>query len=173
MSRVPTMTAREITAMRRLQEVAAGGALPAVARGYSRWGEHAAGWLLLGLVGAAVDERRRRQWLGVTCASFGAHAAAVVLKRVVRRRRPDSPDVRVLVGTPSDLSFPSAHAASTTAAAVALAPLVGAPVAAGAACVMGFSRVLLGVHYPSDVAVGTGLGLLSGAVVRRAMAVRA
>lgn len=173
MSRVPTVATLEIAAMRRLQEVAAGGRLPAVARGYSRWGEHAAGWLLLGLVGAAADRRRRTRWLGVTGAAFGAHAAAVVLKRVVRRRRPDSPDVRVLVGTPSDLSFPSAHAASTTAAAVALAPVVGAPLAVGAAGVMGLSRVLLGVHYPSDVVAGACLGLVSGALVRRATAVRA
>ncbi len=172
-SREPTMPSREILAMQRLQDSAGRGRLPSVARGCSRWGEHAAGWIVLGLAGAAVDRSRRPQWLGVTYASFGAHAAAVVLKRIVRRRRPDSPHVQVLVGTPSDLSFPSAHAASTTAAAVALVPLVGAPLAVGAAAVMAVSRVLLGVHYPSDVAAGVGLGALAGAAVRRRPAVRA
>ncbi|MBO3083831.1 phosphatase PAP2 family protein [Cellulomonas sp. zg-ZUI188] len=153
--------------MRRIQEVAGDGPLPSLARGYSSWGEHARGWLALGVVGAAVDRDRRRLWLGVSAAAFGAHAGAVVLKRVVRRKRPNDPRVAVLTSTPSDLSFPSAHVASTTAAVVALAPLVGMPFAVAAAGGMAFSRVLLGVHYPSDVAVGAALGAVSAVVVRR------
>ena len=45
-------------------------------------------------------------------AAFAAHAAAVVIKRLVRRPRPHHPAVAVNVGTPSSLSFPSAHATS-------------------------------------------------------------
>lgn len=152
--------------MRRMQGVAARGSVQAAARAYSMWGEHAAGWLALGLAGAVLDPERRRTWLTVSGSSFVAHAAAVVLKRVVRRPRPDDPTVAVLVRTPSDLSFPSAHAASTTAAAVALVPLIGVPAATGAAAAMAAARVLLGVHYPSDVLAGAGLGLVSAAVVR-------
>lgn len=163
------MTDAEIDVMRRIQELAGDGPLPALARGYSSWGEHARGWLALGLVGAAVDRDRRRFWLGVTAATFSAHAGAVVLKRVVRRRRPDDARVAVLTSTPSDLSFPSAHVASTTAAAVALAPLVGMPLAVAAAGGMAFSRVLLGVHYPSDVAVGAALGAAAAGVARRVL----
>lgn len=154
--------------MGRVQQVASRvPAVPAAARAYSTWGEHAAGWLALGLAGAVVDRRRRAEWLGVTAAAFGAHAAAVVLKRVVRRPRPDDPAVQVLVRTPSDLSFPSAHAASTTAACVALGGIVGPVPAAALAGGMAVSRVVVGVHYPSDVAAGAAIGAVTGALVRR------
>lgn len=152
--------------MERVQAIG-GTAIPPMARGYSRWGDHAAGWILLGLAGAALSERRRRDFLAITGAAVLAHGGAVVTKRLVRRRRPSDPRVRVLVKAPSDLSFPSAHASSTTAACVALTPLVGAPVAVAAAATMAGCRVALGVHYPSDVAAGAALGLAAGAVARR------
>ncbi|WP_454049447.1 phosphatase PAP2 family protein [Cellulomonas sp. Marseille-Q8402] len=153
--------------MRRVQAVPGRDALAGAARGYSRFGEHAAGWLVLAALAAALDRPRRRDWVVVGGAAFTAHAAAVVLKRVVRRRRPADPVLEVLVRTPSDLSFPSAHAASTTAAAVALVPVVGAPVAGALAGAMMLSRVLLGVHYPTDVLAGAALGAVSATVVRR------
>ena len=146
------------------------GSLPDIAHAYSSWGEHSRGWLALGLAGAVADRDRRTVWLSVVGSAFTAHAAAVVLKRVVRRRRPFDPGVRILGRTPSDLSFPSAHAASTTASAVTLAPIVGAPAAVGLAAGMAGSRVMLGVHYPSDVAVGAAIGLAAGALGRRVAA---
>lgn len=163
----PTVSSAEIDVMRRCQHLAAGGRLPAVARAASAWGEHAGGWIALGLVGAAVDRRRRDVWLATATGAFAAHAAAVVLKRVVRRRRPSDPAVLVLVATPSDLSFPSAHAASTTAAMVALAPVIGAPTAVVGSLAMGFARILLGVHYPSDVVVGGLIGVMASRAARR------
>jgi membrane-associated phospholipid phosphatase len=156
----------EIGLMQRLQ-AASGSRGASLARGYSLWGEHALGWMGLGLAGAVVDRSRRRQWLSVTGAAFVAHGSAVVLKRVVRRRRPFDERIVVRVKAPSDLSFPSAHVSSTTAAAVALTPIVGAPAAAAAVGAMALARVSLGVHYPSDVVAAAALGLGSGLAVRR------
>jgi membrane-associated phospholipid phosphatase len=153
--------------MQRVQAVPGRDRLAAAARGLSLFGEHAAGWLAVSAVAAVVDRPRRREWVVVGGSAFTAHAAAVVLKRVVRRRRPADPALEVLVPTPSDLSFPSAHAASTTAAAVALVPVVGAPVAAALTAAMMGARVLLGVHYPTDVVAGAALGAASAVAVRR------
>lgn len=161
------MSNLEIDVMRRWQEIANRPPFPAIARGYSTWGEHAAGWIALGVVGACVDKRRRDIWVDVAAGAFAGHAAAVVLKRVVRRRRPHHESVEVLVPTPSDLSFPSAHSASTAGAVVAMAPLVGAPVAVGAIGAMAGSRVLLGVHYPTDVLAGVAIGIVSSRLARR------
>jgi membrane-associated phospholipid phosphatase len=155
----------EIELMQRLQ-AASGSAGGALARGYSLWGEHALGWMGLGLAGAVVDRGRRHQWLAVTGGALVAHGAAVVLKRVVRRRRPFDDRIVIRVKAPSDLSFPSAHVSSTTAAAVGLAPIVGTPAAVAAAGAMALARVSLGVHYPSDVAAAAALGLASGLAVR-------
>ena len=104
----------------------------ATARGMSLFGEHAAGWLALGLLGALADRPRRRDWLTATAGVAAAHGASIAVKRVVRRPRPTHPRVQVLVGTPSRLSFPSAHATSTTAAAVLYGGLLGRRLVAGA-----------------------------------------
>jgi membrane-associated phospholipid phosphatase len=130
----------------------------AVARGMSFFGEHALGWLAAGGIAALVDRRRRRDWLTAAAGVAAAHGASIAVKRVVRRPRPADPRVQVLVGTPSRLSFPSAHATSTTAAAVLYGRLLGRPLAALLVPPMALSRLVLGVHYPSDVAAGAALG---------------
>lgn len=92
----------------------------------------------------------------------------MVVKRIVRRKRPHDPAVVVNVGTPSQLSFPSAHATSTTAAAILMGRTTGLPLPAVLVPPMALSRMLLGVHYPSDVACGIALGAVIAAIARRA-----
>ncbi|OBF10565.1 hypothetical protein A5730_06715 [Mycobacterium sp. ACS4054] len=129
-----------------------------VARGLSHFGEHSIGWLAVAAVGALLMPKRGWDWLVAGAGAFAAHAAAVVVKRVVRRQRPHDPAVVVNVGTPSQLSFPSAHATSTTAAAILMGRITGLPLPALLVPPMALSRMLLGVHYPSDVACGIALG---------------
>ena len=117
-------------------------------------------------VGMAVDPARRGRWAMVGVGSFGAHATSVVVKRLVRRRRPDHPAVRVGVGTPSKLSFPSSHATSTTAFALLAGSVAGVPVAPALVPVMLASRLVLGVHYPSDVFAGAAVGAGCAALTR-------
>jgi len=137
------------------------------ARGLSHFGEHSIGWLTVAVLGAVLMPRRRRDWLVAGAVAFTAHAAAVVIKRLVRRRRPHHPAVAVHVGTPSELSFPSAHATSTTAAAILMGRTTGLPLPAVVVPPMALSRILLGVHYPSDVAFGVALGaVIAGIAVR-------
>nr|WP_297614853.1 phosphatase PAP2 family protein [Nocardia sp.] len=136
-----------------------------VARGMSHFGDHSLGWIGIAAVGALVDKPRRREWAGVAVGAFGAHAASVVIKRIVRRPRPNDPSVQVNVSTPGKLSFPSSHATSTTAAAVLLGRLTGLPLPAVLVPPMLLSRVVLGVHYPSDVLAGSALGAASAAFV--------
>ena len=135
------------------------------ARGMSHFGEHALGWVAIAAAGALADKPRRRQWAGVAVGAVGAHAASIVIKRIVRRPRPHAPSVQENVGTPSKLSFPSSHATSTTAAAVLLGKLTGLPLPAVLVPPMLLSRVVLGVHYPSDVIAGSALGAASAAVL--------
>jgi membrane-associated phospholipid phosphatase len=140
------------------------------ARALSHFGEHSIGWLAVSLLGAVLVPRRRREWLVAGAGSFVAHAAAVLIKRVVRRQRPQHPAIAVNVGVPSQLSFPSAHATSTTAAAILMGRATGLPRVMGAAVLvapMALSRVLAGVHYPSDVAAGVALGAAIAAVTIR------
>lgn len=128
------------------------------ARALSHFGEHSAGWVGVSLLGALLQPSRRRAWLTAGVGAFVAHAAAVVIKRVVKRTRPDHPAIAVNVGTPSRLSFPSAHATSTTAAAILLGRVTGLPLPVVLVPPMALSRLVLGVHYPSDVLTGVVLG---------------
>ncbi|MGA7134252.1 MAG: phosphatase PAP2 family protein [Mycobacterium sp.] len=137
----------------------------AVARALSYFGEHSIGWLAVSAIGAILQPARRRAWLVAGGGAFAAHAAAVLIKRLVRRARPHHPAVEVNVGTPSRLSFPSAHATSTTAASILLARATGAPLPVMLVPPMALSRVLLGVHYPSDVAAGVAVGAAVAAIV--------
>ncbi|MEU6482970.1 phosphatase PAP2 family protein [Streptomyces sp. NPDC046887] len=75
------------------------------------------------------------------------------------------PPGRRQVGTLGRYSFPSSHAASSVAAAVAFGAVrVGAGRVAGpVAAAMCVARLVTGVHYPTDVAAGA----LLGAVVAR------
>jgi len=157
----------EVRALSEVQRRIGRGPVVATARGMSLFGEHAGGWLALGLAGALVDRARRRDWLTATAGVAAAHGASIAVKRVVRRPRPAHPQVQVLVGTPSRLSFPSAHATSTTAAAVLFGRLLGRRLTPALVPPMALSRLVLGVHYPTDVAAGALLGAGVAAVTRR------
>lgn len=158
--------ALEVRALNAVQRTVGPPPVVRVARGMSLFGEHAAGWLAIGAAGALVDRPRRREWLVATAGVAFAHGASIGVKRVVRRPRPDDPAVRVLVGTPSTLSFPSAHATSTTAAAVLFGALLHRPLVALIVPPMALSRLVLGVHYPSDVLAGSLLGAAVAAAAR-------
>ncbi|WP_369272990.1 phosphatase PAP2 family protein [Streptomyces sp. R11] len=130
----------------------------AAARVLSRAGEHGALWLAAGVAGAAVDGGRRGAWLRGTALTAGAHLVSMGVKRVVRRPRPAH--VEPLVRTLGRHSFPSSHAASAAAAAVAYGAL-GAHTIVPLAAAMCVSRLVVGVHYPSDVVAGVALGALT------------
>ncbi|GHF59154.1 membrane-associated phospholipid phosphatase [Amycolatopsis bartoniae] len=157
----------EIDILAKVQGVLKRPATVKAARGLSHFGEHSIGWFAAGLVGAAVDRKRRKDWLVAAGGVVAAHGASIAVKRVVRRPRPEHPSVEVLVGTPSRLSFPSSHATSTTAAAVLYSGLTGRNLVPALVPPMLASRLVLGVHYPTDVLAGAALGGVVGGLLRR------
>lgn len=157
----------EVAVLAAVQSTLATPPVIATARAMSHFGEHAAGWVALSAAGALLSRQRRREWLLVGVGAVGAHAAAIAIKLAVRRSRPHHPAVAVNVGTPSSLSFPSAHATSTTAAAMLLCRASRSPLPLAVVPLMALSRLVLGVHYPSDVVAGALVGAAVAQTVTR------
>ena len=161
------LAAADLALFRRVRGAATDEDSVAAVRRFSALGEHAAVWLAIGATGVVVDSRNRSRWTKATAAIGGAYLLNTALKAVVRRPRPDIEDLPALMSTPTQLSFPSAHAATSFAAARAFSAglLPAAPLYALAGA-MAASRVFLGVHYPSDIVAGAALGTAIGSVAR-------
>ncbi|KRG68060.1 phosphatase PAP2 family protein [Pseudoxanthomonas dokdonensis] len=90
------------------------------------------------------------------------------LKRWTRRPRPFASDVRIQawIAPLDEFSFPSGHtlhAVAFTLVALAHYPLLAPLLLPFTACVAA-SRVILGLHYPSDVLAAMGIGSLLAAL---------
>jgi len=103
--------------------------------------------------------------IGLIATSIAVH----LLKLLFRRPRPESSNL--LLSMPGDWSFPSAHSAQAAAFFLALALLAGrslsTPSTILCACLclaitvaVGWSRIYLRVHYPSDVLAGMVLAVV-------------
>jgi membrane-associated phospholipid phosphatase len=132
-------------------------------------GEWAAVWIAIGAAGAAADCPRRPRWLAAAAVGPAAIGVNYVVKVAVGRDRPLIEEHPPLARAPSKLSFPSAHATSSVAAATALGRV--APGGRGLlyclAAAICLSRPYLGMHYPSDVLAGVCVGVILGRAIPR------
>jgi undecaprenyl-diphosphatase len=110
------------------------------------------------------DEKGKDSGILTAVALTGSGLITLGLKSAINRNRPEDPE-----GTTrrSNSSFPSGHASGVFSVATVIGsryPKARIPVYSIASLV-GYSRIYLGKHYPSDVLGGAVLGIASGIVV--------
>jgi undecaprenyl-diphosphatase len=122
--------------------------------------------LLLLLAGGFIGWR-----LGLLALLLGTLNLSIYwgLKHWTRRERPfrQCDDIRECVRAADPFSFPSGHAMHATAYAVLFSirfPSLTLPLA-GFAALVALSRVVLGVHFPSDVLAGAAIGAATAGLV--------
>lgn len=109
------------------------------------------------------DNRTKRDALYMATSTATTYLLNLAIKKLVRRPRPFLTDANLVpVYRPGEWSFPSGHTSSVFSAVTSLARVfpkwyVIAPSYLWAAGV-GYSRMYLGVHYPTDVTAGAVLG---------------
>ncbi len=113
---------------------------------------------------AANNKELRQNALFVASSTAISMGTTTLLKLIFKRRRPFVRNVKVIpIYEPTRYSFPSGHTSSSIAAATALSMAypkwyVIAPAFAWAGATS-YSRMYLGVHHPTDVLAGIGIGV--------------
>ena len=151
---------------------------PTLDRAMSRLSQ-AANYSRLSIASAAVlaavggQTGRRAAAGGLASVAVTSSVVNLLVKPLGRRRRPDRAAQEVPIARhvdmPSSSSFPSGHSAAAFAFATGggrTMPQVAVPLRALAAAVA-YSRLHTGVHYPSDVLVGSLTGLVLAALTER------
>ena len=134
----------------------------------SRLGDGVFWYALMGALIALDGMAGLRASLHLALTGLVALALYKMLKRWTRRPRPFASDVRIRawVAPLDEFSFPSGHtlhAVAFSLVAMAHYPLL-APLLIPFAASVALSRVVLGLHYPSDVLAATAIGVgLAGA----------
>lgn len=123
-------------------------------------------WIVLSLLLLINKQTRKIGLTAIIALIIGALITNVCLKNMVARIRPYDrySDIIPLIAKPKDFSFPSGHSCASFAAAFVYFKLMpkefGIPTII-LASLIAFSRLYIGVHYPTDVLFGILIGIFS------------
>ncbi len=147
-----------------IQENLSGGIMDTLMKYVSCSGDHGAIWLI---IAAALMIYKPTREAGVVMAAavlMGYVLNDWIIKPLVERPRPFVEDLSLplIIDPPGGYSFASGHTVNAFAAACALFiyDRRWGSVLVAYAALMGFSRIYLMVHYPSDVVAGALIGIM-------------
>lgn len=128
-------------------------------------------WLVVGFILLVIPKTRRCGLCLLLSYLVAYFIGDSILKNLIGRIRLCNVDttVELIVKRPSSFSCPSVHSMLAFASATALYLYEKKPgiIALVFAALIGFSRLYFFVHYPSDVLLGTVLGILTGYLIYR------
>ncbi len=148
-----------------IQENLRCGFLDPIMKGITHLGDGGAVWIAVTVLLLCFRKTRR---VGIACAAsmiIGLLVTNLVLKNWVARVRPYEviEGLSILIAKPHDWSFPSGHTTNSFAAAWVVFTMLprkyGLP-ALILAILIAFSRMYVGVHYPTDILGGIAVGCI-------------
>ncbi|MCA1586876.1 MAG: phosphatase PAP2 family protein [Acidobacteria bacterium] len=121
-------------------------------------------WVAIALIAFVIPERRADAWRSLLTILVTFLLVDGMLKPLIWRDRPFDvfPDDVLIAARATTSSFPSGHAASAFAGALATSRLLPGARALWfvLAVLIAYSRLYLGVHFPLDVLAGAVIGTL-------------
>ena len=125
-------------------------------------------WIIITAILLIFNKTRNYGYMSVIALILCLLIGNLALKPFIARTRPFDINkvIDIIINKPKDFSFPSGHTMSSFAVATVLFYMdrkIGI-IALILAILIGFSRLYLYVHFPSDVIVGMILGILVGII---------
>ena len=123
-------------------------------------------WIVLAVILISTKQYRKTGTGMAVALIVGYLITNLILKNLIIRPRPYEvmEGIQALIGPLKDSSFPSGHTTSAIAAGFVMLKgtrkYIGIP-AFVLAVLIAYSRLYLGVHYPTDVLVGAIIGLFA------------
>lgn len=132
-------------------------------------------WLTVSLLLLIPRKTRKAGITAIAAIAIGALITNVTLKNLVARTRPYEvvEGLTLLIGKQHDYSFPSGHTCASFAAALVyyrMLPRFWGTASVILAALIAFSRLYVGVHYPSDVIAGLFIGAFAAWAAARIIA---
>jgi undecaprenyl-diphosphatase len=156
-----------------IQENMSGGITDPLMEFVSYSGDYGAIWLIIAVALMIYKPTREAGVVMAAAVLMGHVLNDWMIKPLVERPRPfvEDPSLLLIIDPPGGYSFASGHTVKAFAAAFALFIYDrrwGSFLVAYAA-LMGFSRIYLMVHYPSDVVAGAFIGIMCAAAAYAVM----
>ena len=161
----------DIQVLNKIREVCTTPWLDSIMIGITTLGDVGFIWILLGFLFIAIGCIRNNKFFKkggfsiMLALTINLIICNIILKPMVGRMRPyDLLEYEILINGLSDFSFPSGHTSASFAAATVLYRMNKKWGVVGFifASLMGFTRVYLGVLFPTDVLGGVVIGIFSG-----------
>ena len=157
----------ELGILDKIQEIFKSGFMDGFMPFVSKLGNEGIIWIVLALVMLIIPKTRKIGLTVTVALIIDVLLCNVFLKPLIGRPRPFTyNDYNLLIKIPSGFSFPSGHTAVSFSAAFALLfskSKIFVP-ALILAIIIGFSRMYLHVHFPTDILAGIVVGLFCGKV---------
>ena len=136
----------------------------------TRLGDSGFIWIAISMVLLLFQKTRKAGWISFFSIAFCFLINNLILKNAVARPRPYETveGLELLAARARDFSFPSGHACSSFAAACSyhrVLPRKAGIAAIILAALISFSRLYVGIHYPTDVLCGALIGIFGSLLV--------